>query len=129
MTMRPGKNLSAIREQILAGEDFGDIARRESDDPGSAPSGGELGWNGPNTFVPEFNARFWPASSRASSVSHFAHSSAGTSCSCIDPGSATPRRIHRKNQAFMAIRARKADEEMQVFVRRLRDEAYVDIRL
>ncbi len=49
------EKLTKLREQILAGADFGDLARTESDDPGSAPRGGELGWNGPDTFVPAFN--------------------------------------------------------------------------
>jgi len=35
--------LLAVRERIQAGEDFGDLARALSQDPGSAPSGGDLG--------------------------------------------------------------------------------------
>lgn len=122
------EKLAAIREQILAGEDFGDIARRESDDPGSAPRGGDLGWNGPNTFVPDFNAVL--ASLEPGKLSQPFRTQFGWHLvQLLDRRQRDTAEDTRKNQAFLAIRARKAEEEMQIFVRRLRDEAYVDIRL
>ena len=39
---------------IRAGEDFGELAKLLSDDPGSASTGGEMDWTGPGEFVPEF---------------------------------------------------------------------------
>jgi len=42
-------------ERISNGEDFGEIAKLMSDDPGSANSGGDMGWSDPGTFVPEFD--------------------------------------------------------------------------
>jgi len=44
----------ALRERIMAGEDFAELARENSDDPGSASDGGDLGMAGRNTFVPAF---------------------------------------------------------------------------
>lgn len=44
----------ALRERIVAGEDFAELAREYSDDPGSAPDGGDLGMAGRDTFVPAF---------------------------------------------------------------------------
>jgi peptidyl-prolyl cis-trans isomerase SurA len=49
------EKLSKLRERILNGEDFAGIASTTSEDPGSAPDGGDLGWSGPGTFVPEFD--------------------------------------------------------------------------
>ena len=49
------QKLSKLRERILKGEDFAGIASTASEDPGSAPDGGDLGWTGPGTFVPEFD--------------------------------------------------------------------------
>ncbi|MCC5888418.1 MAG: SurA N-terminal domain-containing protein [Gammaproteobacteria bacterium] len=43
-----------LRQRIAAGEDFADLAREFSDDPGSAPDGGDLGMAGRETFVPPF---------------------------------------------------------------------------
>jgi peptidyl-prolyl cis-trans isomerase SurA len=48
------QELLAIRQRILAGEDFAAVAKAVSDDPQSALEGGDLGWNGPGSFVPEF---------------------------------------------------------------------------
>ncbi len=43
-----------IRQEILEGADFGDVARRESADSGSAERGGDLGEVALGTFVPQF---------------------------------------------------------------------------
>ncbi len=45
-----------ILEQLQEGADFEALARRHSDDPGSAQRGGELGWFRPGQMVPEFEA-------------------------------------------------------------------------
>lgn len=122
------KKLAELRERILGGEDFADIARRESDDPGSAPRGGDLGWNGPNTFVPEFNAtldRLQPGEISQPFRTQFGWHIVQLE----DRRKRDTSEQNRRNQAYNAIRARKAEEELQLFVRRLRDEAYVDIRL
>lgn len=122
------EQLAEIRAQLLEGADFGDIARTESDDPGSAPRGGELGWNGPNTFVPEFNAAL--AALEPGEISEPFRTQFGWHIvQLIDRRQRDTSDENRRNQAYLAIRARKAEEEMQLFVRRLRDEAYVDIRL
>jgi peptidyl-prolyl cis-trans isomerase SurA len=48
--------LEDIRERIIGGEDFAELARIYSDDPGSARLGGDLGIQKRGTFVPEFEA-------------------------------------------------------------------------
>src|SRR5690606_11446335 len=53
------QKLSDVRDRILAGEDFAGLAATTSEDPGSAVDGGDLGWNGPGTFVPEFEKVLW----------------------------------------------------------------------
>ncbi|MDI3326018.1 SurA N-terminal domain-containing protein [Pontibacterium granulatum] len=45
---------AAIAQRIAAGEDFAELAKTESDDLGSAESGGDLGYNAKGLFVPEF---------------------------------------------------------------------------
>lgn len=122
------EKLAEIRTQLLEGADFNDIARTESDDPGSAPRGGELGWNGPDTFVPEFNAAL--AALQPGEISEPFRTQFGWHLvQLVDRRQRDTSDENRRNQAYLAIRARKAEEEMQLFVRRLRDEAYVDIRL
>jgi peptidyl-prolyl cis-trans isomerase D len=51
--------LLEIRERILGGESFEELAREFSADPGSAPAGGELGSLGKGVFVPEFEEALW----------------------------------------------------------------------
>ncbi|CAN5723631.1 peptidylprolyl isomerase [soil metagenome] len=48
------EKLEAIRQQILSGADFQDLARQHSEDPGSAPLGGELGFHKKKELVPEY---------------------------------------------------------------------------
>ncbi len=43
-----------VRDSILAGGDFADFAKRYSGDPGSAATGGELGWAPKGRFIKEF---------------------------------------------------------------------------
>ncbi|NNE29551.1 MAG: peptidylprolyl isomerase [Saprospiraceae bacterium] len=50
------EKLEEVRDLINEGEDFAELATRFSDDPGSARIGGDLGWQGRGTFVPEFEA-------------------------------------------------------------------------
>lgn len=47
------RQLAALRDRITHGEDFGEIAKRFSQD-GSAPKGGDMGWISPGELVPEF---------------------------------------------------------------------------
>jgi peptidyl-prolyl cis-trans isomerase SurA len=50
------QKLAGIRERILKGEDFAAFASSMSEDSGSAVNGGDVGWNGPGTFVAEFDS-------------------------------------------------------------------------
>ena len=46
--------IDSLRTRVLAGEDFGALARQFSQDPGSAPNGGDLGVFGAGRMVPQF---------------------------------------------------------------------------
>lgn len=48
--------LTEIKARIDAGEDFAELAKKYSEDPGSRKQGGELGWVGRGEFAPEFEA-------------------------------------------------------------------------
>ncbi|MGM0593865.1 MAG: peptidylprolyl isomerase, partial [Pseudomonadota bacterium] len=48
------ERLQRLRERIIGGESFADLARANSEDPGSAAKGGELGWSDPSIYVQAF---------------------------------------------------------------------------
>lgn len=50
------QQIDSIYNVLVAGADFADVATRESEDPGSARNGGDLGWFGPGTMVAEFDS-------------------------------------------------------------------------
>lgn len=121
------QKLTQIRERILKGEDFAGLAQTTSEDPGSGSQGGDLGWTGPGTFVPEFEAAL--ASLKDDEISQPFHTQYGWHIAQI----LGRRQIDntdelKRRQAIEAIRASKADEETELWLRRLRDEAYVEYK-
>lgn len=122
------QKLTQIRERILKGEDFAGLAQTTSEDPGSGSQGGDLGWAGPGTFVPEFEAAI--SEIKEGEISQPFHSQYGWHIAQV----LGRREIDntdelRRRQAIDAIRASKADEETELWLRRLRDEAYVEYKL
>jgi peptidyl-prolyl cis-trans isomerase SurA len=119
--------LNALRERILKGEDFSGLAQTVSEDPGSAVDGGDLGWTGPGTFVPEFEQVV--AGLKEEEISEPFKTQYGWHIVQL-----LGRRRYdnsdemKRRQAIEAIRAGKADEETELWLRRMRDEAYVEYK-
>lgn len=117
-----------IREQIIAGDDFAAVAKAVSEDPGSAVEGGDLGWQGPETFVPEFQAVC--DTLEVDEISMPFQTPFGWHIVQL-----LERRVYDKTdeverqQAIMAIRNSKFEEETELWARRLRDQAFVEYRL
>jgi peptidyl-prolyl cis-trans isomerase SurA len=121
------QKLALLRERILKGEDFAGLASTTSEDPGSAAQGGDLGWTGPGSFVPEFEEH--AAKLKEKEISEPFKTQYGWHIVQV----LARRRIDnsnelRRRQAIDAIRAGKADEETEIWLRRLRDEAYVEYK-
>ena len=121
------QKLSKLRERILNGEDFAGLASTNSADPGSAPDGGDLGWAGPGTFVPEFDKAI--ADLKPNEISQPFKTRYGWHIVQV-LGTRTYDSTDdvRRQRAYAAIRESKADEETELWLRRLRDEAFVDIK-
>jgi peptidyl-prolyl cis-trans isomerase SurA len=122
------QKLSRLRDRILKGEDFAGIASTTSADPGSAPDGGDLGWSGPGTFVPEFDKAI--ADLKVNEISEPFKTRYGWHIvQMLGTRTYDSTDDVRRQRAFAAIRESKADEETELWLRRLRDEAFVEIKM
>jgi len=121
------QRLAAIRDRILAGEDFAALASVTSEDPGSASRGGDLGWTSPGTFDPAFEAVLTKL--QPDEISEPFRTQFGWHIVQL-----LGRRTYdqsdelRRQRVVTALRESKVDEETELWLRRLRDEAYVEIR-
>ena len=120
--------LLKIRQRIVAGEDFAMLAKSQSEDPGSGAEGGDLGWVNPGDMVPAFEQAM--DGLELNEISQPVRTQFGWHILQV-----LERRSHdntkdvqRKN-AQEVLRARKTDPAMQAWIRRLRDEAFVENRL
>jgi peptidyl-prolyl cis-trans isomerase SurA len=119
--------LEAIRERVLNGESFADIALLESEDPASGARGGDLGWNPPGSFFPEFDRELEKLSPGELSEP-FATPFGWHLVLLEDRKERDTTDEVRRMQAIQAIRASKQEQETELWLRRLRDEAWVEIR-
>ena len=114
--------------KIRDGAEFGEQAKLLSDDPGSANLGGDLGWTDPGTFVPEFDAVV--KQSDIGVVSEPFRSPFGWHILEV-----LDRRVYdnteeiKERNCDQRIRMSKMEEESQLWIQRLRDEAFVDSRI
>lgn len=122
------QRLNDAIERVANGEDFGEIAKLLSDDPGSANNGGEMDWAGPGTFVPEFeevvnNAEFGDISEpfRTRFGWHILE--------VLERRTYDNTEDLKESNCDLRIRNGKMEEETQLWMQRLRDEAYVDKRI
>jgi peptidyl-prolyl cis-trans isomerase SurA len=117
-----------LHQRIVAGEDFATLAKSFSEDPGSALNGGDLNWIDPNTLVPEF--REMMAKTPSGQLSEPFKSPYGWHVLEVLGRRATDSsEQYREQQAMNVLRNRKYDEELQAWLRQIRDEAYVEIKL
>lgn len=122
------QRLTEIREQILAGDDFETVAKAVSEDPGSAVDGGDLGWAGPGTFVPQFQA-VCDSLELGELSSPFETPFGWHIVQVLDRRTHDTTEEVQRQQAIMAIRNSKLNEETELWARRLRDEAFVEYRM
>ena len=120
------QRLEQLRDRIQRGADFGDMAKRHSND-GSAPKGGDLGWINPGDTVPDFERAM--DALPINEVSQPVQSPFGWHLiQVLERKTEDVSGERRRNQARGALRERKSDEAFDDFVRQLRDRAFVELR-
>lgn len=116
-----------LRQRIIDGEDFALLAKEYSDDIGSAAEGGELGWTNPGQMVPEFEAAM--ASAAIGDVSEPVQSEFGWHIlEVTDRREQNMAEEMRKRQVMNYLHEQKYDEELEAWLRKIREEAFVDLK-
>jgi len=116
-----------LKARIEAGEDFAELAKEFSEDIGSGQEGGDLGWTMKGQMVPEFDAAM--ANTKIGEISDPIHSQYGWHILEV-----TGRRDQDMTELAMQAKAReylhsrKYQEELDAWLRKIRDEAFVDIK-
>ncbi|HUS25546.1 MAG TPA: peptidylprolyl isomerase [Candidatus Binatia bacterium] len=117
-----------VFERVQKGEAFGELAKKLSDDPGSKNGGGDLGWQPPGVFAPEFEKAI--EALQPGQVSPPFRTQFGWHVAkVIERRTRDTTDESRRARARAAIQNRKAAEEYDMWLRRLRAEAYVEYRL
>ena len=122
------QKLAQLRGQIENGQDFATLARANSDDKNSAAKGGDLGWTSPGTMVVQFEQEM--AKLQPNQISPPFKTAFGWHIVQVlerRQGSAPPEA--ERARVREALLRRRADEEWELTLRRLRDEAYIEVRL
>jgi len=118
------EKLESLRKEITAGADFGELAKKHSQDIGSKGTGGSLGWSVPGSFVPQFEAVM--KSLKKKQISRPFKSQFGWHLmQVLDRRQSDKTGIVVRNKAFQSIKSSKADEALELWLRRLRDESYI----
>jgi peptidyl-prolyl cis-trans isomerase SurA len=119
--------LEQLRQRIEGGDDFGDLARANSEDTATASNGGALGWASPGDFDPRFEEAMSTLKSGETSAP-FQSSFGWHIVQVVERRDHDNTREFQRNQAREAIRQRKIEEQTQIWLRSLRDEAYVEFK-
>ncbi|HZW59070.1 MAG TPA: peptidylprolyl isomerase SurA [Woeseiaceae bacterium] len=123
------QRLNEAVEKIRSGEDeFGELAKLMSDDPTSKNEGGDLGWQGPGTFVPEFEKV--AENAEIGEVSEPFKTRFGWHIlEVLERRTYDNTEDLKESNCVQRVRNSKLADESELWVRRLRDEAYVDTRI
>ncbi len=120
------KRLVDIKERIANGEKFSVLAQSNSEDTGSALKGGDLGWVEPGALVAAFEKTMNALA--INEISEPIQTQFGWHMiQVLERKEKDNSEDFKRDQIKEEIRKRKIEEETELWLRRLRDEAYVDI--
>ncbi len=117
-----------LKRRIESGDDFEELARANSEDPGSAVGGGNMEWTISSNFVPKFQEVV--DSLEPNTISEPFKSRFGWHIvEVLDTRKHDNSEEAMRAEAREQIRQRKIEEETELWLRQLRDESYVENRL
>ncbi|QFU77713.1 molecular chaperone SurA [Halioglobus maricola] len=119
--------VSDLKSRAESGEDFAELAKEYSEDIGSAQEGGELGWTSPGQMVAEFENEM--NITAIGDISSPVRSQFGWHIIEVEDRrdeDMTSKAV--RNRATNFLHNRKYQEELDAWLRQIRDEAFVDIK-
>jgi peptidyl-prolyl cis-trans isomerase SurA len=120
--------LEQLESRLRGGEDFATLAKSNSQDTLSAAKGGDLGWVNPGDLVPKFEEVM--DNTQPGQISQPFETEFGWHIlQVLERREHDSTEEYKRSKARQVIRKRKGDEELFLWLRRLRDEAYVEYRL
>ena len=120
--------IDRVRERIIAGEDFAELAREVSDDAGTALAGGDLGWRDSGDFVGEFRGVM--DAIPENEISEVFRSQFGWHIlEVLGRREEDMSQESLDDMALQILHTRRYDEKLEEWLKQIRDEAYVQIRL
>ncbi len=115
-----------VRQRIVDGEKFEDLAIEFSDDKGTAALGGDLKWSDPGTFVAEFNETM--ESLAINELSQPVKTQFGWHImEVLGRRNQDQTEEKKRETAYRILQKRKFEEEAQLWLRELKDQAYIRI--
>ena len=121
------RQIHQLYQRLQAGEDFATLAREFSDDPGSGSNGGDLGWVNPGDMVGEFDATM--KDTAAGAISAPFETQFGWHILLVEERRQTDIGAeNQRNQVRNMLYGRRFEEELPVWLRKIRSEAYVEIK-
>ena len=119
--------INQVYKKLTNDGDFAELAKEYSDDPGSAANGGDLGWVNPGDMVPAFDTTM--NDSKPGKLSKPFKSQFGWHILEVEGRKETDmgQQVQR-NQVHQMLQARQFEEELPIWLRKIRSESYVDIK-
>lgn len=122
------ERLFNLKNRIENGEDFATLARANSEDRGSAITGGDLKWVQPGALVPAFESAMNDLA--INQLSQPVQTQFGWHLiQVLGREQQDNTQLMREAQARSQLQQRKADAAIEAWLTKLRDEAYVEYRL
>ncbi|MEO0442499.1 MAG: peptidylprolyl isomerase [Pseudomonadota bacterium] len=118
--------IDGIYQQLVTGTDFIELAQSQTEDTGSKADGGALGWSTPGQFVPEFERTM--KATPVGEISKPFRSQFGWHVLRVDDSKIEDMfETVKRNQVANILRERRFQDELQLWLQELRQEAYVDV--
>ncbi len=119
--------INSIRERFISGENFDDLAKEFSEDPGTSSNGGDLGWSGKGKYAPEFEATMLLTD--IGDTSEVFETQFGYHfLQVINKRNKDITNDLIENRAYNMLFSRKYDEALENTLRSMRAEAFVEIK-